>query len=95
MGSRFQPDCTASSISLDWIELVLYLSEIQYLDAEKIKGWATRFAQVSVVGHGERPPGLPIQAKWHSLTSGQSRACAWNSMLDKAQTGWMLFLEDD
>jgi tetratricopeptide (TPR) repeat protein len=95
MANRFPPDHSANSINLDWVELVLYLSEVQYLDAEKIKGWATRFAQVRVVGQGERPPGLPIQAKWHSLTSGHSRAWAWNSMLEKAQTGWMLFLEDD
>lgn len=81
--------------SIKWVELVLYLSDIQYLDHDKIHRWHQQFGKITVAGVGTRPAGLASHIVWHPYTLGEDRSTIWNQLLEKAQKDWVLFIEDD
>jgi len=81
--------------ALGWAEIVVYLSDLRYLEVEKIAGLLDRFSGVSVAAQGERPKNLPPEIGWYTYSSEDHRSAVWNRLLHEAQKSWVLFIEDD
>lgn len=83
------------TLNLDWVEGILFLSDCQYLDNDRIIDWANRFGKVTVTGPCKRPGLLSSKIHWISYDSERDRASVWNELLGRAEAPWVLFLEDD
>lgn len=81
--------------NINWVELVLFLSDMQYLEKEKAVSWSHQFARVTIAGPGERPVTLPTHIRWYSYRNGDPKSRIWNRLLQEAKAEWVLFLEDD
>lgn len=80
---------------ISWADLVVFLSDLKYLDCQKIKDWSQNFCSVTVAGKGKRPVRLPKEVAWYSYTDDRKRSEIWNRLISKAEKEWVLFLEDD
>ncbi|SHG13740.1 hypothetical protein SAMN05443144_1202 [Fodinibius roseus] len=81
---------------IDWVELVLFLSDDSYLDKRKIRDWSQKFNSITVAGKGEHPPTqLPDGVAWYSYSGDSRRSEVWNHLVGAAHKEWVLFVEDD
>jgi len=80
---------------IDWLEVVLLLSDLKYLDVERIHRWYKHFTHLTVVAAAERPPALSNNISWQKMGEDKGRSRLWDSMLGKARSDWVFFLEDD
>jgi len=80
---------------MEWLEIVLQLSDLKYLDIEKIHQWNKQFAYVTVVADAKRPTRLNNDIAWYQIGKDKGRSPVCNAMLINARRNWVLFLEDD
>lgn len=80
---------------IEWLEVVLQLSDLKYLDVDKMHQWDKQFAHITVVAKVERPAALSSNIAWHKIEGDEGRSRLWSSLLGRAQRDWVLFLEDD
>ena len=83
------------SRSFEWAELVFFLSDMQYLDREKIADWNQRFAKLTVAGPQQRPPKLDASINWYCYNTERLRSSVWNELIADAGNEWLMFVEDD
>ncbi|MEX2600482.1 MAG: tetratricopeptide repeat protein [Balneolaceae bacterium] len=83
------------SEKISWLEIALYLKDLNLLNLQNLQEWAGRVNRVTVTGPGERPSGLPGQIKWEKLDPERSLVEIRNCRLREAESDWILFLEDD
>jgi len=80
---------------IEWFEVVLQLSDLKYLNIERIHRWDNQFAHITVVAAAERPAALSNNISWHKIDEDRGRSRLWGSLLEKARRDWVFFLEDD
>ena len=81
--------------SFEWAELVFFLSDMEFLDREKITDWSRRFAQVTVAGPQARPAQLDAAVSWYQYDPEERQAFIWNTLITRANKEWVMFVEDD
>jgi len=81
--------------NLEWIEVVLFLSDLKYLDVKKISVWKEQFGNITIASPAKRPEKIQSDITWHTVENDGKRALIWNLMLSQTQKNWVLFLEDD
>ncbi|MGN8226783.1 tetratricopeptide repeat protein [Gracilimonas sp. BCB1] len=79
----------------EWIDLVVYLTDIKYLNSNKIAEWDSIFNSIRVVCPAERPAELGDQIGWRISENEEHRSDIWNEMLEQSSKEWTLFVEDD
>lgn len=85
----------ADKCSFKWAELVFFLSDMQYLDHDKISDWSRRFANVTIVAPQARPAKLDAGIKWYFYGQEEGRSSIWNKLIANAENEWIMFVEDD
>ncbi|WP_421774950.1 tetratricopeptide repeat protein [Gracilimonas sp.] len=79
----------------EWIDLVVYLTDIKYLNSKKIAEWDSIFNSIRVVCPAERPEEVDDHIGWRISKKEEQRSDIWNEMLDQSSKEWTLFVEDD
>lgn len=79
----------------EWIDLVVYLTHIKYLNLNQIAEWDSIFNKVYIVCPAERPENIEEHIGWRISNSEEHRSDIWNELLNKAEKNWVLFVEDD
>src|SRR5690625_2316192 len=77
------------------VELILYLTDLRYLNLERLNWLGDRFEWVTLAGPGSRPDTVPASFRWHGYEKETPRAHIWNQLLEESQREWALFLVDD
>ncbi len=78
-----------------WIDLVVYLTDVKYLNSKKLQEWNSIFNSLKVIAPVERPAGLPDGISWRRSFAKEHRTDIWNECVQNATKKWMLFIEDD
>ena len=81
--------------ALGWAEIVVYLSDLRFLDEDKMVSLLDKFSGVRIAAQGERPKTLPAEIGWYSYSPEDHRSAVWNRLLHEAKKDWVLFIEDD
>lgn len=96
MNIKLIPAATKQEEVIDWVALVLFLSDERHLDTQKIWDWSQKFNSVTVAAKGERPAAkLPDSVGWYRYSGDSKRSEVWNHLAGTAQKEWVLFVEDD
>lgn len=95
MGSGLISISNEGQKKLDWLTGVLFLSDVTFYDARKIKQWDNYFSELIVAGFGEAPKNLPEDVQWYEYEAEKSRSKVWNAITKQVTNSWVLFLEDD
>jgi tetratricopeptide (TPR) repeat protein len=78
-----------------WLEIVLYLSDIQHLSAVHLERWVSHLHTVRVVAPVTRPDYVPDDVLWYSYDDQAIATNIWNSLIHESSAPWILFLRDD
>ncbi|MAL16783.1 MAG: hypothetical protein CL670_08580 [Balneola sp.] len=78
-----------------WIDLVVYLTDIKYLNRKQIAEWETIFNSVTIACTEEKPHDISENIPWRSIAKNEQRSDVWNELLDSSEKNWVLFVEDD
>ncbi|WP_138430765.1 tetratricopeptide repeat protein [Fodinibius saliphilus] len=95
MNNELAPVAPQGNSGMEWAEVVLFLSDMSYLDNRKLSQWAEQFAHVTVAGKAERPEEITDGIDWYRYEEESVRSEVWNTILDKVRKNWVLFVEDD
>lgn len=79
----------------EWIDLVVYLTDIKYLNSKKIAEWDSIFNSIRVVCPAERPAEIGEHIGWRTSNKEEQRSDIWNDLLEQSFKEWTLFVEDD
>ncbi len=79
----------------EWIDLVVYLTDIKYLNSKKIAEWDSIFNSIRVVCPAERPEKVDEHIGWRTSNKEEQRSDIWNELLEQSSKEWTLFVEDD
>ena len=79
----------------EWIDLVIYLTDIKYLNPKQIAEWDSIFNSISIACPAQRPDLLEEQINWRTTHKDESRSDIWNELLSNSAKDWTLFVEDD
>jgi len=77
------------------VELILYLTDLRYLNLNRLNWLSDRFEGVTLAGPCNRPETVPESIRWHGYEKETPRAHVWNQLLNESQREWALFLVDD
>lgn len=88
-----QSDLTGKPIY--WIDLVIFLTDSNFLDLPKLQNWISTFAKVTVMAPTPKGKRIPAGVIWKQYGKGECRTELWNRHVADADGGWLLFLEDD
>lgn len=78
------------------VSVVVHLSDINFLNEDRLERLASHSNGVTVaIEQQRRPSSVPEHIHWHSFESGKVRSDVWNSLIGEADTKWVLFIEDD
>ncbi|NGP87368.1 tetratricopeptide repeat protein [Fodinibius halophilus] len=95
MNNELAPISPKNNSGMEWAEVVLFLSDMAYLDNRKLSHWAEQFSHVTVAGKTERPEGVPDDVDWYRYDEDSVRSEVWNTLLNQVCKTWVLFVEDD
>jgi tetratricopeptide (TPR) repeat protein len=79
----------------EWIDLVVYLTDIKNLNLKKIAEWDSIFNSIRVVCPAERPAEMDKHIGWRTSKKEEQRSNIWNELLGQSGKEWTLFVEDD
>ncbi|SMO95855.1 hypothetical protein SAMN06265219_11951 [Gracilimonas mengyeensis] len=80
---------------IPWAELVLFISDMKYLNMNRVRNLSDIFHKVSVLAPAGTPEELPEDVQWKQYHPESSRAEIWNNQLKTTDKEWVLFIEDD
>lgn len=80
---------------VNWAEVVVHYTDINFVNIKKLNRLSTIFSKVHVLAPQSGTSLNTTDISWHVYDKDQTRAALWNSWLNKAETDWVLFIEDD
>lgn len=78
-----------------WVEAVFFITDLKYINDNRLSEWSDLFSRVTVAAPAERPEHIPQRIGWHVYNNENSRSEVWNCLLSKSAKDWVLFLVDD
>lgn len=79
----------------EWIDLVIYLTDIKHLNPKQVAEWDSMFNSVTIACPASRPAGIDEHIGWRVSQKEEHRSDIWNELVAKSQKDWILFVEDD
>ena len=80
---------------IEWADLVLFLTDVEFLNKSELRNWASLFHTVTVAAPCASPGDLEDPILWHRYEEGENYADVWNHLASKAEAQWVLFVQDD
>jgi hypothetical protein len=79
----------------DHADLAIFLTDLTYLKEEALERYGMFFNKVMIAAPGERPEDLNANIEWFSYEEDQYRSEIWNTLVAKADSEWLIFIEDE
>ena len=80
---------------INWVEVVIHLSDMSYMNIKKLNHLKSIFNKVHVLAPEAAPALNAIDISWEAYDKDITRAELWNSRLIKSEYDWVLFIADD
>ncbi|MEX2478598.1 MAG: tetratricopeptide repeat protein [Gracilimonas sp.] len=80
---------------ISWGEAVVHYTDMNYMNIKKLNRLSTIFKKIHVLAPESGPSLNTTDIFWNVYDSKDSRAKIWNDYLEKIESEWVLFLEDD
>lgn len=78
-----------------WLEIVLYLRDLEHLSEVHLNRWVNTLHTVRVVAPVPRPDSIPEAVLWYTYDAQAVATNIWNSLIHESSAPWILFLRDD
>lgn len=80
----------------DWAELVVFLSDVKFINTHRLLEWNSIFHKVTILAPATRPVSLGEDFEWISYhKETDTKSDLWNERVRAAEKSWVLFVEDD